>query len=85
MEGIIMAETERLSWQEICKKYPNQKVAIAEPEWENMATIKSGIVKYSESDGYSRMEIRSLVINSKGQLHAKGTTGLSSFVGLVDV
>ena len=61
---------ERLTWEEIKKKYPKQWVGIVEPEFSNPATIISGIVKYTEKD----MSLEDMVIlTTQGKLFARNT------------
>ena len=74
MEVTIMTNA-RMSWEEIRKKYPNQRVVLAEVEWGQGPglNILSGIVKGSESDGLSRMDIRGMAAESNGKLICQST------------
>lgn len=53
---------ERLTWEEIEKKYPDQWVGLVDVEYEpdNDATVKSAIVKYTDKtmDELTRMQIQ---------------------------
>ncbi len=70
---------ERLTWQEICQKYPNQQVGLADVEWLNNdgVTVKSAVVDLTE-DNHSRRDIISLCAMSKGRLYSQNTTPESS-------
>lgn len=37
---------ERLTWEEIMEKYPDQWLGLSDVEWEDTANIKTAIVKY---------------------------------------
>ena len=82
MEVSIMAEKKRMTWEEICINYPNQRVLIEEPEWVNASTIKSGIVRLAESDGYSRGDIRGMALISDGKLYCESTSPEGNYVGI---
>lgn len=44
-----MSETvERMTWDEIMKKYPDQWVGLTDVEWDNASTVKAAVVKYSD-------------------------------------
>ena len=60
---------ERLTWQEIQTRYPDQWVGLIEVEWENESTVKSAIVKYSDK---SKNELLGMQI--KGELYSCYTT-----------
>lgn len=64
---------EKLTWQQIQERYPNQWVGIVEVEYEadNDATIKSAIVKYVNK---SKDELTLMQIQTNGQLLCVYTT-----------
>lgn len=64
---------ERMSWEEIQKKYPDQWVGLVETEYEpdNDATIKSAVVKYTDK---SKSELTRMQIQTNGDLQAVYTT-----------
>lgn len=37
---------ERLTWEEIVDKYPNQWVGLTDVDWEDDANVKAAVVKY---------------------------------------
>lgn len=82
MEGVILLMVQRMTWEEICTKYPNQRVLIEEPEWVNASTIKSGIVKLAESDGYSRGDIRGMALISDGKLYCESISPEGNYIGI---
>ena len=65
--------SERLTWEEIQEKYPDQWVGLAEVEYEpvNDATIKSAIVKYTDK---SKNELTRMQIQTNGNLLGVYTT-----------
>ena len=66
---------ERLTWQEICQKYPNQQVGLAEVEWvdNDGVTVKSAIVDLSEAE-HTKRDIISLCAMSGGRLYSQNTS-----------
>lgn len=50
---------ERLSWEEIKSRYPDQWVGLTDVEWKNTSNVKSAIVKYTDktSSELARMQI----------------------------
>ena len=38
--------TERMTWDEISKQYPDQWVGLVDIDWEDEANIKSAVVRY---------------------------------------
>lgn len=38
--------SERLTWDEICKRYPNQRVGLDGIQYEDNGDVKSAIVRY---------------------------------------
>ena len=74
---------ERLTWEEIQEKYPDQWVGLDKVEYEpdNMATIKSAIVKYI---GLSKDELGHKML--KGEIVSRYTTPDNLFqLGMVGV
>ena len=46
---MIMTETtEKMTWNEIMEKYPDQWVGLTDVEWSNASTVKAAVVKYSD-------------------------------------
>ena len=39
---------ERLTWDEIEKRYPDQWVGLTDVEWKNEANVKSAVVSYTD-------------------------------------
>ena len=69
--GFCMSE--RLTWEEIQEKYPDQWVGLVEVEYEpdNDATIKTAIVKYTDK---SKNELTRMQIQTNGNLLGIYTT-----------
>lgn len=65
--------SERLTWEQIQNKYPDQWVGLTEVEYEpdNDATIKSAVVKYTDK---SKNELTRLQIQTSGNLLGIYTT-----------
>lgn len=65
--------SERLTWEEIQERYPDQWVGLAEVEYEpdNDATIKTAIVKYTDK---SKNELTRMQIQTNGNLPGIYTT-----------
>ena len=63
---------ERLTWEEIAQKYPDQWVGLCDVEHEpdNSSTIKSAIVKYI---GRSKKELTLEQIKTNGKVLARYT------------
>ncbi len=51
---------ERLTWDEIVEKYPDQWVGLTDVEWEDEANVRSAVVRYTDlsSSELARMQIR---------------------------
>lgn len=47
---------ERLTWDEIKRRYPDQWVALVDVEWPNMGEISSGVVYAHDPDHGSLLE-----------------------------
>ena len=64
---------EKLTWEEIKEKYPDQWVGLVDVEYEedNDATIKSAVVKYTDK---SKDELTIMQIQTKGELIGVYTT-----------
>ena len=62
-------EEKRMTWDEIVAKYPDQWVGLTDVDWENEATVRSAVVKYSDktADELLWMQIR-------GELYSTYTT-----------
>jgi hypothetical protein len=76
---------ERLTWEEIKHKYPDQWIGLTDVEYktENDASIKSGIVKYI---GKNMDELTELQFDTKGQVLAVYTTPDNALqLGLMEV
>ena len=65
--------SERLTWEQIQEKYPDQWVGLIEVEYEpdNDATIKSAVVKYTDK---SKNELTRMQIQTNGSLLGIYTT-----------
>ena len=63
---------ERLSWEEIAEKYPDQWVGLTEVEYEaeGSPTIESAVVKYT---GRSKFDLTHMQIVTKGKVIARYT------------
>jgi hypothetical protein len=76
---------ERLTWEEIKHKYPDQWIGLTDVEYktENDASIKSGIVTYI---GKNMDELTELQFDTKGQVLAVYTTPDNALqLGLMEV
>lgn len=64
---------ERMAWEEIQEKYPDQWVGVADVEYEpdNNATIKTAVVKYTNK---SKDELTMLQIQTHGEILGRYTT-----------
>jgi len=62
---------ERMTWDEIQKKYPDQWVGLVDVEWcsDNSATVKTAIVKYIDK---SKDELTMMMLH--GEVDARYTT-----------
>lgn len=65
--------TERMTWEEIQEKYPNQWVGLVDVEYEpdNDSTIKSAIVKFLDK---SKDELTLMQIQTYGKVLGRYTT-----------
>ncbi len=64
-----------LSWNEICRQYPNQAVALTDYTLKNASTISSARVLYSERENnMTPSEIASIAIMSDGKIIAENTS-----------
>ena len=61
---------ERLTWDEIAEKYPDQWVGLIDVDWEDDANVRSAIVKYTDK---SSSELLRLQIKDKN-LYSTYTT-----------
>ena len=59
--------TERLSWDEICNRYPGQHLGLSHVETADGVNIISAIVEYS-SENATRSDITRAVSNSNGTI-----------------
>ena len=76
---------DRMTWEEIKLKYPDQWVGLIDVEYEpdNDATIKSAVVKYTDK---SKSELTSMQIQTKGELVGVYTTPDNIFqLGMIGV
>lgn len=66
-------KNERLTWEQIQEKYPDQWVGLVDVEYEpdNDATIQSAVVKYVDR---SKNELTKMQIETQGKLMAVYTT-----------
>lgn len=64
---------EKLTWEEIQEKYPDQWVGLTDVEYEpdNGATIKTAIVKYTDK---SKNELTMMQVQTHGKILARYTT-----------
>lgn len=65
--------SERLIWEQIQEKYPDQWVGLVDIEYEpdNDATIKSAVVEYTDK---SKDELTLMQIKTNGKILARYTT-----------
>jgi len=70
-ENINMEE--RMTWEEIQEKYPDQWVGLIDVEYEpnNDATIKTAVVKYADK---SKDELTMMQIQTNGEILGRYTT-----------
>ena len=76
---------ERLSWEEITEKYPDQWVGLVDVvnEENNYSTIESAVVKYT---GMSKSELTHMQIVTKGKVIARYTNPNGVFhLGAVEI
>ncbi|EOS37199.1 MAG: hypothetical protein K1W27_18470 [Lachnospiraceae bacterium] len=61
----------RMTWEEIQKKYPDQWVGLVDVEWcpDNTATVKSAVIKYTDK---SKDELTIMML--RGEIDARYTT-----------
>ncbi|MCI9032628.1 MAG: hypothetical protein HFJ08_00970 [Lachnospiraceae bacterium] len=74
---------ERMTWEEIQEKYPDQWVGLVDVEWypDNKATVKSAVVKYIDK---TKDELTMLML--QGEIKARYTTPDNLFqLGMVEV
>ena len=51
MRRILMGRSKRLTWKEICKRYPCQRVCLTDVKYVgNTPNVESAVVKYTEAD-----------------------------------
>ena len=64
---------ERMTWEEIQEKYPDQWVGLIDVEYEpnNDATIKNAVVKYADKSKY---ELTMMQIQTNGEILGRYTT-----------
>ena len=64
---------ERMTWEEIQEKYPDQWVGLIDVEYEpnNDATIKTAVVKYADK---SKDELTMMQIQTNGEILGRYTT-----------
>ena len=75
--------SERMTWDEIQKRFPDQWVGLVDVEWysDNVATVKSAIVKYTDK---SKDELTMMML--RGEIDARYTTPDNLFqLGMVEV
>ena len=74
---------ERMTWNEIQKRFPDQWVGLVDVEWysDNAATVKTAIVKYTDK---SKDELTMMML--RGEVDARYTTPDNLFqLGMVGV
>lgn len=76
MKGVIVMNKERLTWNEICKRYPNQQVGLEDVEWDSYDDVVSAVVVYTEND-HTRAEINGIAACSDGKIQSENTTPYS--------
>ena len=64
---------ERMTWEEIQEKYPDQWVGLSDVEYEpdNNATIKSAIVKFTDK---TKDELTMMQVQTNGKILGRYTT-----------
>ncbi len=63
---------ERMTWEEIVKKYPDQWVGLVDVDWKDGANVRSAVVKYTD---LSRDELLELQVGGEeGELYSTYTT-----------
>ena len=73
MEDGKEKEMKRMTWKEICARYPNQHVGLSDVEWDNGSTVKSAVVKYSNENS-NRADIVRMAVKSNGSIVSKSTS-----------
>ncbi|MBO5550763.1 MAG: hypothetical protein J5966_02290 [Lachnospiraceae bacterium] len=66
-------DKERLTWEEICKRFPNQQVALSGLKRGTYDQILSAVVVCSEKD-HTRAEINGIAALSKGKIYSENTS-----------
>ena len=61
---------QRLTWEQIAKRYPDQWVGLTDIDWEDSANVKSAIVSYI---GMSSADLLRMQIKDRN-IHATYTT-----------
>ena len=69
----VFCMNERLTWEQIQKKFPDKWVGLVEVEYEpdNDATIRSAVVKYTNK---SKSELTRMQIQTNGEILGRYTT-----------
>ena len=50
--------TEKMTWEEIMEKYPDQWVGLTDVEWSNASTVKAAVVKYAGKSKDEMLELQ---------------------------
>lgn len=73
----------RMTWEEIQNKYPDQWGGLVDVEWcpDNTATVKSAVIKYTDK---SKDELTAMML--RGEIDARYTTPDNLFqLGMIGV
>lgn len=64
-----------LTWDEIVKTYPEQRVAVEVIEWRSKdhRSILRGIVRASENDGLTKRQIAAVAVGGNGKIISTST------------
>ena len=65
--------TNRMTWDEICKEYPNQQVGLSDVEYGPGRIIISAVVKMHEDGNTTKTMINSEVVRSNGEMISENT------------
>ena len=69
---------ERMSWEEICSKYPEQQVLLSDVEWTTGHSVSSAIVVSTDKD-HTKTELNGMAMMSRGRYYSTNTAQPSLF------
>ena len=73
--------TKRMTWEEICTKYPNQTILLSNIERTPDQSIISAIVE-ATGEQHSKTELNGMAMMSNGRYYCTGTTDELSYCGV---